>query len=411
MGDLLVFAIRVRNVGEVLITSAPVYDVYEADVLEFVGASIDRPRQTVEATRGELYWPDVTQELNDILPGQAVSFTVTFRLIAPRGTTNIARLEGVVDENNQPVPPAEGGGFEDIVIIDPPKIVLLPIVIGPPAVTAPTPTATPIPPTPTPTATPVPVVQNLPCPPTGCDVPGLDHPKGMAVHTGQNALYVVSRDNSQLLKIDVRTNQVLATVGTGPEPWDVVIDEDSNRIYVSNFGANDVWVYDANSLAVIAKIPVSRMPTLMEILPDINTVAVTLREINGVGIIRDLELAAVVGADGRGTFGIAADPVQHQFVVLNRDTNNGRVIYQDEFGQWRSDGAELRFPADSAPFEAAFNPATGKLYVLYAISSVHWYVDIFAKPDAHTLQRLATVAVGSSGFAKNGNVGGAGITY
>ena len=120
----------------------------------------------------------------------------------------------------------------------------------PQAVATPTPTPTP---SPTPTSTPTPT----PTPEVGTDnfvgdpINGLIHPKAIAVHQGQNMLFITSRDNNQLLKVNPLGNTVVATVATGDEPWGVVVNENTNRVYVSNYASADVWVYDANTLALI----------------------------------------------------------------------------------------------------------------------------------------------------------------
>ncbi len=99
-------------------------------------------------------------------------------------------------------------------------------------------------PTPTPTPEP-PGGMGEECDVPGCPIDGLSHPKGLAVHVSRNVLFIVSRDNKRLLKVDPRTTQVLDYASTGDEPWDVVVNENTNRVYVSNFGSGDVWVYNA----------------------------------------------------------------------------------------------------------------------------------------------------------------------
>ncbi|MEI2420082.1 hypothetical protein V6O07_07395, partial [Arthrospira platensis SPKY2] len=103
-------------------------------------------------------------------------------------------------------------------------------------------------------------------------------------------------------------------------------DELRNRIYVSNYLSGDVWVYDANSLNVLKVIPVGPGATLMRILPAIDAVAVVVRGPNGVAIIENMNMLAVLGTTGAGAFGLAADPDHNFFIVINRDASNGRVI-------------------------------------------------------------------------------------
>ena len=270
------------------------------------------------------------------------------------------------------------------------------------------PTATP---TPTPTATPDTGVDNF----VGQPIDGLIHPTGLAFHTGQNRLFVVSRDNDQLLKVDPLGNQVVAQAGTGDEPWGVVVNEKTNRVYVGNFASADVWVYDANTLARIAVItlgnPSEIQPALMEILPDIDTVGVVLRGPSGggVAIIEGLTVKQIVGTTGAGPYGIAVDPVHNRIYVSNRDGGNMRVLYRTEFGRWMSDGQNFTFGDRRVPFEVEYNPVNQKLYLLY-VKNMDWYVDIWEVRANDWFWQIATVPVGSSGSSRDPNVGGTGLS-
>ncbi|RME61532.1 MAG: hypothetical protein D6790_07650, partial [Caldilineae bacterium] len=144
-------------------------------------------------------------------------------------------------------------------------------------------------------------------------------------------------------------------------------------------------------------------------LPAIDTVAVAVRGYNGVAIIEGLALRQIVDARGIGVYGIAADPVHNQIVVVSRDSGTARILYKE--GQdWKNDGAEIRFQGDRpVPFEAAYNPANQKLYVVYNVHGPKWYVDVFDKQSAHQVTRRATIPVGDGGGNNDPNVGGTGL--
>ena len=329
-------------------------------------------------------------------------------MIAPRTTTNLVRVDNVIDANNEVVPPAQSVGGVEVVPVAAAIYQLFAPFVGNQSVNTPTPS-----PTPTPTPTPTPVVDNteLPCPVPGCPVGGLLHPKGIAVHTALNRLYISSRDTKQLIVLDARTLAPVVTVATGAEPWDVVINQNTNRVYVSNFADGSVWIYDAVSLAILAQIQIGGNPALMDILPELDTVAVGVRGHNEVAIIQGTELREVVSSGGAGPYGIAADPISQDFIVINRDSGKGRVIYQQD-NSWQHKGGEITFGAEGdrlVPFEAEFNPANRKLYVIYMQSSGLWYVDIFQKDSSMVVTKRATVRVGSSGSDRSGDVGGTGL--
>jgi YVTN family beta-propeller protein len=222
-----------------------------------------------------------------------------------------------------------------------------------------------------------------------------------------NVLFITSRDTDQLLKFDLATNSVVATAETGDEPWDVLVIEERNEIYVSNFMGNSVWVYNAETLAVKQKIAVGPNPALMEYLPKIGIVAVVVRGVNGVAMVNvnNYTVSSFQSADGKGAYGIAADPENNWVLATNRDTGNARILYWDS-GSWFK-GIELKFGERSVPFEAAYNPANQKLYVVYENNG--WYMDILQVESVNRMPKLATVQLGSSGDSKHPDVGGTGL--
>ncbi|MEZ4636194.1 MAG: hypothetical protein R2856_14735 [Caldilineaceae bacterium] len=76
-----------------------VVDIYPPDELQYLRSSLTTPPSLVES--GKVGWADITDELGDIAPGTAVSFTVTFRFTGAVSTsaTNVAELGVVLDEN------------------------------------------------------------------------------------------------------------------------------------------------------------------------------------------------------------------------------------------------------------------------------------------------------------------------
>jgi YVTN family beta-propeller protein len=349
VGAEITFGIRVENVGEVTLVEVPVYDLYEADVLHYMRTNIGSPRISVSGGAGELFWSDITSNFGDLAPRQVVEFTATFRMIAPRSTTNFVRIHNVMDANDDAVPPAQGeGSVETIPVAAAVYRLFAPNINGQP-------------------------VEHT-CPVPGCSIPGLIHPTGLAIHTGLNRLYISSRDTNQLIVLNAHTLAPITTVGTGAEPWDVVINQKTDRVYVSNFASGDVWVYDATSLALLAQVRTGGKPAVMDILPDLDTVAVAVRGLNGVAFIQGLAQQELVGSGGVGPFGVAADPLSQDFTIINRDAGTGRVLYRKD-NSWQARGGEITFGEDGdrlVPFEAAFNPANRRLYVIYMQANGLW---------------------------------------
>ena len=240
----------------------------------------------------------------------------------------------------------------------------------------------------------------------------LIHPKGIVVHETQKMIYVTSRDTNTLIKFDPVTNKVVTTVPTGVEPWDVVILEGLNEIYVSNYGSGDVWVYDANTLAVKKKISVGQNPAMMDYFPFVNTVAVVVRGYNAIAIIENGNVTQYLESGGIGPYGIAADPLNNQLIVTNRDTGNAYAYYRDTNG-WKMDpGSELKDFGDTqrtVPFEVAYNWNNNRVYITFVKPDGQWFVDVFEKETTTRIRRIATIHVGNSGSENDANVGGSGL--
>ncbi|MGB5050299.1 MAG: SdrD B-like domain-containing protein, partial [Caldilineaceae bacterium] len=386
VGQVLAFVIEITNHSPRTITSVAVYDEFELNGLEYLGASIREPQRSSSSGIGRLYWPDVTQDLGDIPPGGQISFTTSFRVIGAGSTRNLARVGEFIDGLgiNYPAP-----GVESSVVVDSaeavPNRIFLPLILGTPWDAV---------------APPCDLI-------VGC---GMDaaHPKGMAYHTIHDVLYVVSRDTRRLNKLDGQTGNVLASVATGDEPWDVVINQQTERVYVSNFKSGDVWVYNAISLDLLGKIHVGGNPSIMEIFPELDTVAVSVRGLNGVAFIQGLGLKQLSGTDGIGPYGLAANRVDRELIVTNRDSGNATIfVYQN--GEWKLTGARLDFDQRGVPFEAVYNPANGKLYIVYWLPNEEWTVRVLQRQGVAQYSRRADIRVGNGGDVKDPDVGGTGL--
>ncbi len=146
----------------------------------------------------------------------------------------------------------------------------------------------------------------------------------------------------------------------------------------------------------------------MDILPDIDTVAVVVHGLNKVAIIEGMTLKQTVSSGGRGAYGIAADTVHNRLFVSNRDTSNVKVLRKSGSG-WESAGINLTFDDRRVIFEVAFNPNNQKLYFVHVKPSGNWYVDIWQQQSDGTLVRLQKLPVDSSGRDDSPNVGGTGL--
>jgi YVTN family beta-propeller protein len=251
-------------------------------------------------------------------------------------------------------------------------------------------------------------VVDVPCPPPdGCPIDNLDETKALAVHRGKDRIYIVSRNGDRLLAVDAKSNEVLAIGETGAQPWGLVVNENSGRVYVGNYGSDDVWVYDDDTLALLAKIPVGTNPALMAALPAMDTVFVLIRSTSRVAIIQGLTVVQDISSGGSGPFGIAADPLTGNVYIGHRDSRSLSLLrYQN--GAWSAQVGP-QFVDSRQLFGLAFNALNRKLYSLYADAAGNWKLDIWEPKEESLWGLRATRSIPSGGDPNSAAVGGVGI--
>jgi len=103
VGQYLTFTIRIENTGTITITTLPVIDEYEPNILEPQLDRID-PAPDSHST-GVMRWDDLTDSLGDMGPGQVFEIETVFRALRiDDEVINRARVEAAVGQNG------EGGG-------------------------------------------------------------------------------------------------------------------------------------------------------------------------------------------------------------------------------------------------------------------------------------------------------------
>jgi hypothetical protein len=115
VNDEVIFRIRVTNSGDTLLTRISLSDLYDASILEYVGADIGNGTNGTSGHDGIVSWEDITEDLGDLDPGASAEFHVVFRWARVESTTNVVIATSAQDANNDEVPPnAVGAGTADI---------------------------------------------------------------------------------------------------------------------------------------------------------------------------------------------------------------------------------------------------------------------------------------------------------
>lgn len=242
--------------------------------------------------------------------------------------------------------------------------------------------------------------------PATFSVDGLSHPNGLAVHRDKQFFFLTSRDSNLLLKLN-SAGTLLGAVATGPQPWGVAVDDNSNRVYVSNFGGG-VSVYDVDTLALLKEIDVGSQPGQIAVNEYTDTAAVVLHGENKIAFIDGLAFSEKVDANGAGAFGIAADVATNHFVVTQRDSRTARIFYRTDAG-WKNDGAQFTFADQVVPFAVTIDHRTARVYILTWRPGDLWRVEVFEKLSQGEVKAGALIPVGNSGNKNSPDVGGVGL--
>ena len=156
------------------------------------------------------------------------------------------------------------------------SLLLVPLTAAPPVVRADAPAPTPD------VAAPAASVEATP---TAVTVSGLQTPNGLAISSNDNWVYVTSRDNDSVLKLDGTTYAVLASATVGDQPWGVA--RHGTKLYVANFGSGTVSVLRWDTLATLKTIDVGAnpQPTFVQSMWSVQKIVVALHGFNQIAVI------------------------------------------------------------------------------------------------------------------------------
>jgi YVTN family beta-propeller protein len=83
-----------------------------------------------------------------------------------------------------------------------------------------------------------------------------EHPLGVAISPDNTRVYIGNNESNSISVIDTRTNQVIQTVPVGEEPMGLCVSSDGSKVYVANIGSKkkniqgSISIVDANTFAV-----------------------------------------------------------------------------------------------------------------------------------------------------------------
>jgi YVTN family beta-propeller protein len=194
-------------------------------------------------------------------------------------------------------------------------------------------------------------------------VPAGQGPRSVAVNPVTNKIYVPNYGSNNVTVIDGATNST--TTVTDPNanaPLAVVVNPVTNKIYVVNFGSNNVTVIDGatNSTTTVTD-PNADGPSPMGPSPlAVNPVTNQIYVLNGgnITVIDGATNSTTTVSDPDAPQSVAVNPVTNKIYVPNAGNNTVMVI----------DGATnstitVPLPGGNDPTDVAVNPVTNQIYV------------------------------------------------
>lgn len=232
-------------------------------------------------------------------------------------------------------------------------------------------------------------------------------------------VYVANEEADTVSVLDAASFKILANIRVGGKPHNVQVSPDGTRVWVTNngepvgnaaahqgmgkdehqaMGAGAVWVMDATTDAVLAKVPVGLHPAHVVLTPDGRFAYVTNGGDNTLSVI-DASTQRLVSTIAVGKFphGIRVSPDGRQAYVANLkggtvsvvDTAGQKEVTQIPVGKgpaqvgFTPDGRLAFVSLSGENAVAVIDPATRKVLHRIAVGTVP--IQLFATPDSATL--------------------------
>ncbi|MBC6991891.1 bifunctional YncE family protein/alkaline phosphatase family protein [Hymenobacter sp. BT491] len=170
---------------------------------------------------------------------------------------------------------------------------------------------------------------------------------GLAVDARRQLLYAVTREDSALYTIDLRTRAVAGRTKLGSEAYTVVLAPRGEELYISQWGGSSVTVYSAEQKRITATIPVESHPNDMVLSRDGRRLFVANANSNSVSVIdtRTQRVTETLSAalfpnapTGSTTNSVALSADEERLFIANADNNCVAVFDVEMLGASRSLG-------------------------------------------------------------------------
>ena len=208
-------------------------------------------------------------------------------------------------------------------------------------------------------------------------------------------MFVASRDNDRVYKLEGNTLAVLGSAVVPDQPWGIAYYAPGNKVYVGSWSTGTVSVLDASSLAVLRTIPVGRNPTWVQAGGNkIRTIAYGGNALVTIDPQSDTVQRYYQLTRSNGAWALAYNPVLDLTYVSSRDSKTITVI-DSSFVERTVIPAGRSVPCE--PFQMDFNPTLNRLYTVCDVEGMRNDQVIVRRPAGVDLVAVAEVTVGSAG--------------
>jgi YVTN family beta-propeller protein len=158
------------------------------------------------------------------------------------------------------------------------------------------------------------------------------------------------------------TVATLATVSTGTHPQALAVNPVTKKVYVANYGTNNVSVFDGMSNSVTATVAAGISPTAIAVNVNTNKIYVANFGAGTVTVINGANNATATVSVGANPYALAVNSVTNKIYVANYGAGTVTVI------DGASNGTST-ITAGGNPDAVAVNPVTNRIYVANYLAS------------------------------------------
>ena len=172
-------------------------------------------------------------------------------------------------------------------------------------------------------------------------------PAGICINDAKNILYVVTKDDSCLYEVNLKTNKTIKKTALPAEAYTCVLSNDGSELYISIWGAEKLVVYNTLSQKITNSINTGTHPNDLILSKNGKTIYVANGEDNSVSVV-DIKNKKVIetlncalypnAPTGSATNGVALSADEKTLYIANADNNCLAVFDLTEIGNSKSKG-------------------------------------------------------------------------